>query len=91
MTKEEVIKDLCRIPGIGKSLATDLWNIGIESVESLKGMDPEHLFEKSNAFAGCVQDRCVLYTFRCAVYFAETPKAQQEKDKLLWWNWKDKK
>ena len=37
--------------------------------------------------AGMVQDRCLLYVFRCAVYFAETPKPQPKK--LLWWNWKD--
>ena len=28
MTKEQTIKELTVIPGIGKSLATDLWNIG---------------------------------------------------------------
>ena len=29
MTKEKSIKELTIIPGVGKSLATDLWNIGV--------------------------------------------------------------
>lgn len=40
MTKEQTIKELTIIPGIGKSLATDLWNIGITSIDDLKGKDP---------------------------------------------------
>ncbi len=79
------------IPGIGKSIATDLFRIGIHRVEDLKGKDPEMLFQQSNKAAGCIQDRCLLYTFRCAVYFAETPKEEQTTKKLKWWNWKDKK
>lgn len=41
MTKEQTIKELTIIPGIGNSLATDLWNIGITSIDDLKGKDPE--------------------------------------------------
>lgn len=83
------IKELTTIPGVGKSIAADLINIGIKRIEDLKGKDPEKLYEKSNEFAGCIQDRCLLYVFRCAVYFAETPKHNRERDKLKWWNWKD--
>jgi len=57
----------------------------------LKGKDPEVLYDNSNLFAGCIQDRCLLYVFRCAVYFAETPTNRQDSEKLKWWNWKDKK
>lgn len=79
-----------KIPGIGKSIAQDLVNIGIRQVEDLKGKDPEELFERSNEYAGAVQDRCLLYVFRCAVYFAETKVEKQNSEKLKWWNWKDK-
>jgi hypothetical protein len=89
VTKDQVIKELTIIPGVGKSLAADLWNIGITSIAELKGKDPEILYDQSNAFAGAVQDRCVLYVFRCAVYFADTPKEEREAEKLKWWNWKD--
>jgi len=89
MTIPEKIKDLTTIPGVGKSIARDLLNIGINTVNDLKGKDAEDLYSKSNQFAGYVQDRCVLYVFRCAIYFAETPKSEQDKEKLKWWNWKD--
>lgn len=91
MTREQAIKELTIIPGVGKSLATDLWNIGITSIADLKGQNPNKLYDLSNAYAGTVQDRCVLYVFKCAVYFADTPKDKQETEKLKWWNWKDKK
>ncbi len=91
MTKQQTIKELTIIPGIGKSLATDLWNIGITSIADLKGKDPDMLYDLSNAFAGTVQDRCVLYAFKCAVYYANTPADEYESEKLKWWNWKDEK
>ncbi|WP_233247106.1 helix-hairpin-helix domain-containing protein [Prevotella sp. oral taxon 376] len=55
----------------------------------MKGKAPEILFALSNDYAGVVQDRCVLYAFRCAVYFAQTPPEHREKEKLNWWFWKD--
>ena len=91
MTKEQSLSELRTIPGIGKSLAIDLWNIGIKNISDLKGQDPESLYDLSNRFAGAVQDRCVLYTFRCAVYFANTPNGKRNPEKLKWWNWKDNK
>lgn len=82
--------DLTTIPGVGKSIAQDLRNIGINSVSELIGKSPERLYDLSNQVAGCVQDRCLLYVFRCATYFAETPQEKREPELLLWWNWKDK-
>ena len=89
MTKEQSIKELTIIPGVGKSLATDLWNIGITAIADLKGKNPDQLYDLSNKFAGTIQDRCVLYVFKCAVYYANTPAAKHETEKLKWWNWKD--
>jgi len=90
MTDKESLKVLKAIPGVGKSIARDLWNIGIHEISDLSGLDPEVLYDLSNQFAGTRQDRCLLYVFRCAVYYAETPKSQLEPEKLKWWNWKDK-
>ena len=90
-TEKQSLKALTIIPGVGKSIANDLWQIGIREVSDLVGKDPEVLYDLSNRFAGTVQDRCLLYVFRCAVYFAETPEDEQEKERLQWWNWKDKK
>ncbi len=75
------------LPGIGVSLGRDLRSLGHASVGSLRGVDPEALFARFERKAGR-QDPCVLYTFRCAVYAASTPKPAPEK--LRWWWWKGK-
>lgn len=38
--KQRSLKELKRIPGIGNSLALDLWNLGIRKIEDLKGKNP---------------------------------------------------
>ncbi|HCV43183.1 MAG TPA: pathogenicity locus [Bacteroidetes bacterium] len=83
------LKELQQIPGVGPSIARDLLNIGIRRVEDLRGRNPERLYDKSNRIAGVVQDPCLLYVFRCAVYFATTKRPSPEK--LRWWYWKDKR
>jgi len=89
MTTKKTDSDLLTtVPGVGKSIARDLENIGIQRVKDLKRKDPEKLYRRSNAYAGTTQDRCLLYVFRCAVYFAE---GGRNKEKLKWWNWKDTK
>ena len=80
--------ELQTIPGVGKKIAQYLLNIGIGSVSDLKGKNPERLYAHSNRYSGVMQDRCLLYVFRCAVYYAEHIKHDPEK--LKWWNWKDK-
>ncbi|ANN17153.1 Pathogenicity locus [Amycolatopsis orientalis] len=77
---------LQQIPGVGKAVEGDLIGLGFPTVESLRGQDPELLYEKLMAMQGGYVDRCMLYVFRCAVYYAEDGR---EPDKLLWWNWKD--
>ena len=81
-----VLKKLRVIPGVGPSIAQDLYDIGIRSVEDLRFRDPEELYRLSNEDKGLVQDRCLLYVFRCAVYFASN--SVHEPKKLKWWNWK---
>lgn len=75
------------IPGIGPSLAKDLESLGIQIVADLKGKDPEKMYRELEKRVGAHVDRCVLYTFRCAVYFAS--HAKHDPEKLKWWNWKD--
>lgn len=85
--KKESIKDFRRIPGVGARIAEDLWNLGFRTVDELKGKDPEKLYEDLCNLQGCKVDRCMLYVFRCAVYFASN---KNHDPKLLkWWNWKD--
>jgi len=81
------LDDLQRIPGIGPSLARDLTDLGIRRVTALRGRNPERLYERLCVLRGQHQDRCVLYVFRCAVYFAT--ERDHEPERLRWWNWKD--
>jgi hypothetical protein len=89
MTEKQLIKSLTAIPGVGKSIAKDLLHIGIREISDLQGKSPEKLYDLSNQHAGTIQDRCLLYVFRCAVYYAETHENERDPDKLKWWNWKD--
>lgn len=78
---------LTAAPGVGRAVARILRNAGIQTIPDLKGKNPTALYNLSNKIAGRVQDKCLLYTFRCAIYFAET---KNPKPALLqWWNWKD--
>lgn len=76
------------VPGIGKSLAKDLRDLDVKNVSDLKGRDPEKMYKDLSLIRGTHQDRCVLYVFRSAVYFAETDDPDPEMVK--WWNWKDR-
>ncbi len=88
MNDSRSVKDLRRIPGIGPNLAAHLIELGVHAVAELKGRDPQELYDRLVAKYGSM-DRCVLYAFRCAVYFASTDNPSPEL--LKWWNWKDKK
>jgi len=80
------VDELQTIPGIGPSIAGDLRSLGVERVADLKGKDPQRLYDQLNRKTGVRQDPCVLYTFRCAVYYASHKRHDPEK--LKWWNWK---
>ncbi len=85
--KQSTFRELRTIPGIGKNIARDLWNLGIRSVRDLKGKSPERLYRKLCHQQGMPIDRCMLYVFRCAVYYASHKRHQPRL--LLWWNWKN--
>lgn len=87
MMPRDVSRELQRIPGVGPSLARDLYELGFLSVADLKGADPEEMYRKTCDLAGCHVDRCVLYVYRCAVYFAS--HEEHEEELLKWWSWKD--
>ncbi len=46
------------------------------------------MYLKDALFRGYKEDRCLLYVYRLAVYYAENENRDPEK--LKWWNWKDK-
>jgi hypothetical protein len=79
---------LQEIPGVGPSISADLRGLGIERVADLVGRDPVQLYGRQCAIQGGYVDRCVLYVFRCAVYYAT--EESHDPELLLWWNWKDR-
>lgn len=82
------ITDVQIIPGVGPSIAKDLRDLGVHTVDDLRGADPECLYDTLCGLRQAHIDRCVLYVFRCAVYYANTDK--HEARLLKWWNWKDR-
>ena len=81
------ISGLQRIPGVGPSIAKDLRLVGIQEVADLRGRNPESLYAALCEQVGHHVDRCVLYVFRCAVYFAS--ESTHDPELLKWWNWQD--
>ena len=78
---------LQEIPGVGPSIARDLERLGIRRVADLARRDPERMYRDFVRLEGRPVDRCLLYVFRCACYYARTKRPDPQK--LLWWNWKD--
>jgi hypothetical protein len=89
MKNKIVSKELQAIPGIGPSIARDLIDLGYIHISELKGAVPESMYQRLCELRGQSIDRCVLYVFRCAVYFANTK--EHDSELLKWWNWKDRR
>lgn len=87
--KQNVLKEFRRIPGVGKSIAEDLWKLDLRSVQDLRDRDPEELYTALCLQQGQHVDRCMLYVFRCAIYYAT--HEMYDPELLKWWNWKDEK
>jgi hypothetical protein len=87
--KQDILKEFQQIPGVGKSIAKDIYDLGIRSLQELKDHDPEEMYLQHCKQKGKTVDRCLLYVFRCAVYYASNQIHDPEL--LKWWNWKDNK
>ena len=74
--RDTSLGDLRDIPGVGPSIARDLTELGVRRVRDLEGRDPHELYERLSSHRGQRMDPCVLYVFRCAVYFAESRRAE---------------
>ncbi len=87
-SEKDALRAFQQIPGVGKSIAQDLWDMGFRSPRELKNKNPEKLYADFCSLRGMPVDRCMLYVFRCAVYFVSHKKHRPEL--LKWWNWKDR-
>ncbi len=81
-------RELQVIPGVGEHIASDLIDLGYRHISDIAGQNPDDMYDRLCILRGCHVDRCVLYVFRCAVYFVEN--TVYEPALLKWWNWKDK-
>jgi hypothetical protein len=79
-------EELQSIPGVGPRTAEDLTDLRYSRVSQLRGADPEQMYHELCALRGEHIDRCVLYVFRCAVYYASN--SVYDPELLKWWNWK---
>jgi len=50
--KAKIIKKLREIPGVGRSIAEDLWLLGIYGVADLQYQAPEALYRRLEAMKG---------------------------------------
>ncbi|MHC4807910.1 MAG: helix-hairpin-helix domain-containing protein, partial [Planctomycetota bacterium] len=48
----------------------------------------EQLYDRLCEFKASPVDRCMLYVFRCAIYYASN--TEHDPELLKWENWKDK-
>lgn len=87
--KIDKIKEFQSIPGVGKNIAQDLVDLGYSKVEELRTENPEEMYQNLITLRGYHVDRCVLYVFKCAIYFASN--SVHDPELLKWWNWKDNK
>lgn len=81
------LRALQEIPGIGPAGAQDLWELGFQQVRDLRDADPEAMYAEHCLQKDQKVDRCVLYVFRCAVYYAS--HNEHDPELLKWWNWRD--
>ena len=80
--------ELLSIPGVGFSISKDIIDLGIHSVTELRNKNAQKMYDDLIALRSEHQDKCILYVFRCAIYYSETSNPDAEL--LKWWNWKDK-
>lgn len=81
------VGELRRIPYVGVQTEKDLQMLGITTIEGLRGQNPQELYDRECQLRGVKVDRCQLYLYRMAVYYAENETHDPEK--LKWWSWKD--
>lgn len=79
--------NLQQIPYVGRRTEEALRMLGFDSIASLRGADPQEIYERECLMTGQKIDRCQLYVYRMAVYYAENDI--HDPAKLKWWAWKD--
>ena len=72
------MSELRKIPNVGKATEADLIAMGYTTIESLRGADPQRLYEQECALRGQTIDRCQLYLYRAVGEYAlSRPRKEQ--------------
>jgi hypothetical protein len=69
-------------------MAEHLIRAGFPTIVSLRGKNPDDIYAADCVAQGASVDRCALYCYRLAVYYADND-GQLPKDKHTGWDWKD--
>lgn len=86
---EKTLKELEKIPWIGPKSSRAFWDVGVRSVEDLKGEDPEELYEEIRKQGDPTINIVFLYVIRCAIYYLR--EDHYDPKLLKWWNWKGRR
>ena len=64
-------RNLRIIPGVGKDMEQHFFNVGIHTIDDLKGANPEELYRKDCEIKGFQDDKCLLYVFSAGSLLCE--------------------
>ena len=76
------MSDFKKIPYVGEATQADLLALGYKDIASLKGADPEEMFERTKAL-GRGSDRCILYVYRMVCYLCKYAAPRQSQAKMV--------
>lgn len=85
-TSKKTVHPFRKLPNVGVQTEQDLLAMGYTSIESLKGVKADDLYQKECDLRGCSIDRCQLYLYRALEYYINSENPDIEKCK--WWYWK---
>lgn len=86
-TSKKTVHPFRKLPNVGVQTEQDLLAMGYTSIDSLKGVKSDDLYQKECDLRGCSIDRCQLYLYRALEYYINSENPDIEKCK--WWYWKD--
>ena len=81
------VEELQSLPGVGPSIARDLYDLGYRNANDIAGEDPEAMYAKTCRKQGCKVDRGLVYVYRFVVYYSSN--SEHDPELLQWWHWKD--
>ena len=67
--------DFKKIPYVGEATEADLLALGYTDIASLKGADPDEMFEHTKALG---RGRCILYVYRGQLLRQHAPSRQSQ-------------